>query len=69
MFGVGLIIVGIIILLETFGIISGVPAGIVWGVALIALGIMILVRRSVRHQRRMKWIVERREKKQGNGQG
>ncbi len=66
MVGIGLIIIGIIILLETFGVISGIPAGIVWGGALIVIGIMIIVRRSIRREQRMRWMAARREKKQEN---
>ena len=60
MFGIGLIIIGIIVLLETFGVLTGNVAGIVWGVALIAIGIAMFVRRAHRRERRMRWMEEHR---------
>lgn len=68
MFGIGLIIVGIIVLLETFSVISGFPAGIVWGVALIGIGIMSMARRSMGAKRRARWMADRRERKQENSE-
>jgi membrane-bound ClpP family serine protease len=63
MFGIILIIVGIIILLDTFGVLAGIPSGVVWGTALIILGIIVLVRREARRRRRARWIEAHKERR------
>ncbi len=63
MFGLILVIVGIIILLDTFGILAGVPSGVVWGTAFVVFGIIIMVRRHLRRTRRMRWMEAHRERR------
>lgn len=66
MLGIILIIIGGLMLLSAFGVIGPILGnGTVLGVVLILLGIMMLVRRSMRRGRRAEWIARRREIRQG----
>ena len=61
MFGIGLIIIGVVILLQVAGLLPA--SGIVWGIVLILIGVMMVIRRSIRRNRRRQWMMEHREKK------
>jgi len=58
MFGGIFIIVGIIILLEVTGVISASASGLVWGIAFIAIGVMMMIRRTMRQGRREEWMMQ-----------
>lgn len=61
MIGIAFIVIGIIVLLETLGILTGVSAGFVWGAAFIIIGIAMVMRRNTRRKRRMEWIAKHKE--------
>lgn len=65
MFGIGFIIIGIIVLLQTAGFLTGISGGVVWGVAFILIGIMMIARRSMRRERRRKWMIKNRVHREG----
>lgn len=65
MFGFILILIGVIAILQYYGVI-GPLSGLVWGIIFIALGVFISIRSSARRQRRADWIEKRRARKQGS---
>jgi hypothetical protein len=62
MFGIGFIIIGIILLLQAAGIFGAISPGIVWGIVFIVIGIGIASRHSMRRKRRHEWMAKRHQK-------
>jgi membrane-bound ClpP family serine protease len=65
MLGFILIIIGIIVVLQTTGVIVGVPAGLVFGIALIVIGIVAVTRRSIWRERHAQWMAKKQQDKNG----
>jgi hypothetical protein len=65
MFGIGFIIIGILVLLQTFGVFGAISPGIIWGIAFIVIGLMMASRRSMRRNRRQEWMAKRHDKQKG----
>jgi hypothetical protein len=63
MFGIIFIVIGIIILLQAYGVFGALSSGIIWGVAFIIIGITLALRRSARRNRRAEWLAEHRRKR------
>lgn len=63
MFGIGLILVGILILLRSYGFLRSVSDPAFWGVAFILIGILIMACHAMRRQRRREWIAQNRAAK------
>jgi drug/metabolite transporter (DMT)-like permease len=65
MFGLGFILIGVLILLRAYGFLTSVSDPIFWGVGLIVVGIIVFAGRSMRRQRRREWIAQRRAERVG----
>ena len=73
MIGIILVIIGGILLLQSLGLLGATfSGGMIWGIVLIVIGIMMIVRRASRRGRREQWVAERNRRwgdRQGKGQG
>jgi hypothetical protein len=63
MFGLGFILIGIVILLQAAGVFGNLSPALVWGITFILIGIIIASRSSMRRKRRAEWMAKRREKR------
>ncbi|HVO28505.1 MAG TPA: hypothetical protein VMT81_00785 [Candidatus Paceibacterota bacterium] len=67
MIGIIFIIIGAVLLLESLGVFGSFSGGMLWGIVLLAIGILLMVRGSARRRRRQEWMERRRERRQGQG--
>ncbi|HEX4104506.1 MAG TPA: hypothetical protein VHZ04_03490 [Candidatus Paceibacterota bacterium] len=64
MFGLIFIIIGVLVLLQYYGVV-GAFSGLVWGIIFIAAGLLIFARRMARRRRRTEWMARREQNQNG----